>query len=309
MRKLFLFGLMVSAATAAAQSPPDTAKKSAASNNAGDGDGSAVRWTSGVAAGALRFSDGAEERAVAANVGVHLWGWLDLSVNPTYAWATGAPVQLTPLQSQPGRKVRGLTDLPIDIGFSHGIPGIWAPSMSFSLGFTLPTGDSLTVGGGRGVGVGANIGIGVAPTENFSLNAGLGRSLSNGYSAALASSSLSSLSLGSSTKVGSVDVSVSYSQDVGTAEPGYENTRVVGGGLSFPLGGDFALNADGSGGLTPGAPKWAFALSLGTSSASIAAASVAPYQQLRRVFGKGRALIATKPTTRPRSSKKGSGAA
>ena len=306
MRELFLLAVIISATTAAAQSPPDTAKKSAASNSTNDGDHSAVQWTSGVAGGALRFSDGAEERAVAANVGAHLWGWLDISVNPTYAWATGAPVLLTPLQSQPGRKVRGFTDLPVDIGVSHGIPGFWAPSMSFSLGFTLPTGDSLAVGGGRGVGVGANIGIAVAPTENFSLNAGLGRSLSNGYSANLASSSLSSLSLGSSTKLGPMGVSVNYSQDVGTAEPGYENARVVGGGLSFPLGGDFALNADGSGGLTPGAPKWAFSLSLGTSSASIAAASVAPYQRLRRVFGKGRALIATKPRTRP--SKKGSGA-
>jgi len=306
MRPLFLCALIVSATTAAAQSPVDSTKKSAAGNNTNDGGDAAVRWTSGVAGGALRFADGAEERAVAANVGAHLWGWLDISVNPTYAWATGAPVQLTPLQTQPGRRVRGFTDLPIDIGVSHGIPGIWAPTMSFSLGFTLPTGDSLTVGGGRGVGVGANIGIGVAPAENFSLNAGLGRSLSNGYSADLASSSLSSLSLGSSTKLGPVGVSVSYSQDVGATEPGYDNARVVGGGLSFPLGGEFALNADGSGGLTPGAPKWAFSLSLGTSTASISAVSVAPFQRLRQVFGKGRPLITTKPRTRP--SRKGSGA-
>ena len=243
---------LVAASSAAAQTPPDSsknAKRESASGNGEDSTQAKVRWSAGVSAGQLRFSDGAEERAIGAALAVRLWGWLDMSVNPTYAWARGAPVQLA-LRTIPGRQVQGFTDLPVGVGVSHDFSRAWSPSLGFSLGVTLPTGDSATVGGGRATAVGANASIGVAPVENFFLGFGAGRTISKGYSAELASSSSTSLTASSGLAIGPVGLNASYSFDVGPVEAGFESARSIAGGINIPLVGDVALNLDGSSGLT-----------------------------------------------------------
>jgi hypothetical protein len=287
------------AATLHAQSPTpkDTTKKNSANDSTADEP--ARRFSAGVGYGQLAFSDGSRERAFGASVGIHLFGFVDISVSPTYAWATSAPLVVTPRLTRPGRTVRGLADLPVSIGVSHGFEDLrGSPSVSLSLGATLPIGDTTAVGTGT-AGTGLSLDFGLQPSDVMSLNVGVGHALSSGYSSALASSSTTSLGAGGTFQLGNVGLSVGYSADIGTAEVGYENARSVSSGVNIPLMAGYALTIDGSHGLTKGAPDWVYSVGIGTTSASIAAVSARPYKALARAFGAG-----TKKRIKPATRKK-----
>jgi hypothetical protein len=249
-------------------------------------DAQAPRWSAGVAAGQLKFSDGSSESAIGATIGAHVWDWLDVSVNPTYARAHSVAIQSSPTVVIPARSVSGFTDLPLNFGISHALPGTWSPSIGFSLGVTLPTGDTASLGSGR-MGVGASASVGISPSEDVWFSAGAGRSLSNGYSAALASSSSTSMALSAGTTAGPFNISASLSGDVGATSSGYEGARSIAAGMALPVGAATSLSLDGSVGLTTGSPTWAYSVGFGTRPSGIVAASVAPYQRLRQAFGAG----------------------
>jgi len=294
MRSLFslALGLTVSS-VAASQTPPDTTVKTPAPD---DGGAKTFRWYTGIAAGQMRFSDGAEERAIGVALAVNVRGWLDLAVNPTYAWARGAPV-VTSLIKLPGRQVQGLADLPVSVGISRQLPGSWGPLLSLSVGATLPTGDTTRVGSGVST-VGANLNFGFAPTSVLWLGFGAGRSLSNGYGVGLANSAPTSVAGSVGLQLGRVGVSATWSGDVGPVEVGYESARSIGGGLSIPIVGNLSLTMDGSSGLTDGSPDWAFSAGFGTTTAGLSSVTVAPFQRLKTAFGTGRKFLRTKPRTR-----------
>ena len=291
--------LLLSASLHAQQpAPKDTTHKNTSADSSADEP--ARMFSAGVSFGQLAFSDGSRERAFGASVGVHLFGFVDISISPTYAWATSAPVVVTPRLTRPGRTVSGLADLPVSIGVSHGFDDFPAsPSISLSLGATLPVGDTTAVGSGT-AGTGLNLDFGLQPTDLLSLNFGVGHALSSAYSVGLASSSTTSLGAGGTLQLGKVGVSIGYSADVGTPEVGFENARSVSGGLNIPLIAGYALNLDGSRGLTKGAPDWVYSIGIGTTSASIAAVSARPYKALARAFGAG-----TKKRVKPATKKKG----
>ena len=138
---------------------------------------------------------------------------------------------------------------------------------------------------------------GFAPTDNFSFDIAAGRSISDGYSAGFASSSPTSLALSTLVKAGKISVGLSLSGDVGAASSGFESAQSLAAGVAIPVGRGMSLNFDGSAGLTPGAPTWAFAVGIGTTASGIVAATVAPYQRLRRAFGQG-TKIKSKPRTK-----------
>lgn len=254
-----------------------------------------VQWGFGTAIGVLNFTDGSRETALGATIAAHVWDWLDVSVNPTYAWAQSAPVLVGAIVV-PGRNVSGMTDLPINIGVSHEFPGAWSPSIGFSLGITLPTGDSTTVGSGQ-AGLGAGVSVGFSPTDQFSFEVGADQSVTDGYSAGLASSATTSLALSTQFKPGTATFGLSLSGDVGAVPSGFENARSIAAGIGIPVGGGLSINLDASAGLTSGSPTWAFAAGIGTTPSGVAAATIAPYQFLRQAFGRGRKLR-TKPRTK-----------
>ena len=289
------FLLLAASLHAQSTTAKDTTKKIATNDSTADEP--SRRVSAGVGYGQLAFSDGSRERAFGASVGIHLFSFMDISVSPTYAWATSAPLVLTTGLTRPGRTVSGLADLQVSIGVSHGfndIPG--SPSVSFSLGATLPIGDTTAVGSGT-AGTGISLDFGIQPTDVMSLYFGVGHALTSGYSTALSSSSTTSLGVGGSFQLGRVGLSVGYSADVGTAEVGYENARSVSGGFNIPVFADYALNLNGSVGLTKGAPDWVYAIGIGTTTASISAVSARPYNALARAFGAG-TRKRTKPATR-----------
>jgi len=252
-----------------------------------------IRWGFGAAAGQLKFTDGSRESALGLTIAARAWNWLDLSVNPTFAWMQFAAVQGgSPAQSR-ARNVSGLTDLPVSVGISHGVPGPWSPTIALALGITLPTGDSATVGTHE-TGLGVSLGAGFAPQDNFAFSVAAGRSISAGYSAGLGSSSTTSLALSGQVTAGTVGIGLGLSGDVGAVPAGFESARSIAAGMAVPLFGGVSLNLDGSAGLTRGSPTWAYAIGLGTR-----AATVAPYQRLRQAFGLGTKINAKPKTKAP----------
>lgn len=262
------------------------------------GGAQAPSWSAGVAAGQLKFSDGSKESALGATVVAHIWDWLDVSVNPTYAWAQGVAVRLSPTITTPARSVSGFTDLPVSVGASHALPGEWSPSVGLSLGVTLPTADTASFGSGR-TAVGASMSFGIAPSDDLWFSIGAGRSLSNGFSAALASSSSTSLALSGGTTAGPLHVSGSLSGDVGAVAAGFESARSIAVGMALPVTTGMSLTLDGSAGLTTGSPTWAYSIGFGTTVSGIAAASIGPYQRLRQTFGAG-----TNAKNKPKTGKR-----
>ena len=219
-------------------------------------------------------------------VAAHLWHWLDASINPTYAWAQRAAVSSTPGTKAPPRSVNGFTDLPVNFGTSFALPGAWSPSVGVALGVTLPTGDTAGFGSGQ-LATGANLSAAIRPTDEVWLGVAAGRSLSNGYSSALAGSSSTSMAFSGGTAAGPLQLSASLSGDVGAVQAGYESARSLAVGMALPVGAGLSLTLDGSAGLTTGSPTWALSLGFGTTASGIAAASIAPYQRLRQAFGAG----------------------
>lgn len=252
----------------------------------------AATWTAGAAVGQLKFSDGSRESAIGATIAARAWDWLDVSVNPTYARSTSVAVQTSPTTVIPARTVSGFTDLPVNFGISHALPGAWSPSMGFSLGITLPTGDPAGLGSGQ-TAFGANASVGISPTDDYWFSAGAGRSLSNGYSAALASSTSTSVALSAGTRAGSLQLSASLSGDVGPVTTGFEPARSLAAGAGVPIAAGMSLSLDGSLGLSKGSPSWVLSAGFGTTPSGIVAASAAPYQRLSKAFGAG-ARIKTK---------------
>jgi hypothetical protein len=303
MRPLGLSLLLVLfAATAGAQ--PDTSKKAPAAGE----DSSTTPQNSvsaGVSAGQLRFAGNAQERAIGATVAAHFWGWADLSVNPTYASATAADT-VVGTQTIHGRTSSGFASLPVSVGISHDLAGPWSPSISMDVGFSIPTGDSLSVGGSK-AGYGANLDFGLAPSDNLSLGFGASHALSGSYSTGIGNSTATSLSTSATMQVGGVGVCATYSGDVGALPLGYESAQSVGEGLNVPLHGDLALTLDGSAGLTPGAPTWMMSAGLGFTPAGVASVLLSPIAPTRRAFGAGRTLAVSKPRTK--STRTGAGKA
>jgi hypothetical protein len=253
---------------------------------ASTGGAQATEWTAGAAVGSLKFSNGARETATGVAVSARLMDWLDIAINPTYAWTQSAAVVVSPSQTIPARTVNGFTDVPLTVGVSRSFAGGFSPSFGFTLGATLPTADTAGLGSGH-VALGASVSIGIAPTEDQWVSVGAGRSLSNGYSAALASSTSTSLSLSAGTRSGLLLLSASLFGDVGTLPTGTDRALGVAAGMAVPFGLDMSLTFDGGLGLAKGSPVWAFTAGFGTTPAGIVAAASAPYQRLGKAFGAG----------------------
>lgn len=305
MRRLLPMLIAVTAATAAASAnaQTDTSKKAAANATADVDSSSGHSWGYGVAVGQLHFPGNAQERALSASIATRLWHWVDLSINPTYASATAADTVVNG-RTIKGRTASGLAALPVSVGISHDLAGPWSPSFSAGLGFSIPMGDTASVGSAQ-AGYGANLALGFSPAERFSMNLGMSRALNDAYASGVGSSSPTQLSASAMIQLGKVGMSATWSGDVGTSADGYSSSQSLGGGFNIPLGGDFALTLDGSSGLTTGAPNWSMSAGIGTTPAGIASVMLSPLTRARRAFGAGRKLSRTKPRTRPATRKSG----
>lgn len=290
-----------------------TASSAAAQTNdsvrVATGGASSIRWTYGSSYGQMAFDGGATERAVGLSLGMSAWNWLSLGINPSYAWAKSAAETIrNPLTGNfvtiPSRSVSGLADLAVSASAWVPITAPWSPSAGISLGASLPTADTSTVGSGT-TSLGGSLWFGISPARRLSLSVSTSASLSNGYGVALAGSSLSSLAGSASVELGWASLSASYSADVGSVtDTGYVRAQSIAAGLIVPVG-RVSLFLDGSGGITSGSPGWAASVGIGTTYAGLASVAVAaksPLQRLRSTFGAGRTFEMTKPRSKIRAA-------
>jgi hypothetical protein len=239
----------------------------------------------GVAGGALSYQGGRQEQALGAVVRWVATPWLSLSTTPTMA-RVREPSAVAPgtLQSS-----SGMVDLPIDATLSHGFHAPWSPGVALGLGVSLPLGDTATGFGAGAAGYSASAGLGFSPSERVWVHLGAGRSLSD-------VSMQSAFTNGNGWGDASAGVSVTerfsvnggYSTDLGAVDSTTGHSTSLNGGFSFDVKGPTTLNVNASHGLGGLAPRWSFALGLGTAFPYLNHLGAgSPIDQLRETFAGG----------------------
>jgi hypothetical protein len=216
----------------------------------------------GVAAGALQYGAGRSEQALGV---VFRWlpvRYLSLSITPTTA-----RVREPGLTATSGDVIRsGLTDMPVEATLSKSFAGALSPSVSASLGASLPVGDTASGLGAGEMGYSMSGGIGLVPATHVSLYVGAGRSLT-GFSSQAAFSSgagWGDASLGYAMN-DRASASGGFSFDIGAVDSTLGRALSLDGGASFVIGGGRTLNINVSHGVSGSAPSWSMALGFGTA--------------------------------------------
>ena len=266
--RFFLFTLALYSSSALAQSNPTAAKHPAApvvatadtSDDADDPEEPRLQY--GVAAGALQYGAGRSEQALGA---VFRWlplRYLSLSATPTTVRAREAG--LTATSADLVR--RGLTDIPLEATLSKSFAGALSPSMSASLGASLPVGDTASGLGSGEMGYSISGSAGFVPAEHFSVNVGAGRSLTRFSTQAAFSSGTGWGDASLGYAMGDrVSVSAGTSFDIGAVDSTLGRSRSLDGGASFVVGGSRTLNVNVSHGVSGSAPNWSMAFGFGTA--------------------------------------------
>lgn len=212
----------------------------------------------GFASGALGYKTGLSEQTLGV---IARWvpvRWLALSATPTMARVSAPATRTTRAYSQ-----SGFEDLPLEAAVSHGFGGAYEPTLSGSLGVSLPLGDSASGFGSGRVNSSASIGLGLAPMRGVWMHMGAGRSL-GGLSPFSSSSGWGDISAGTdvSQRVG---VSGGFGTDLGAVDPAIGHSTSLESGLSYHVAGRSTLNVAVSKGVSGAAPNWSLAIGFGTA--------------------------------------------
>ena len=268
-RRLTIAGLACLGLTLGTGLPAQEPDSSAASE-------SQVPFGAGISAGAASFRNGSSSQAASLTLQYSPVTWLTLSTSPAFARSNDSTGKFV---------VTGPTDLPVDAGVSHTFNGRWSPTLGFSLGVTLPVGDTTTGFGNGNVGFGGSLGVSVSPTPSVHLALGAGRGLSGVTASSFAAGSTTSISAEASTDVGERStVGLSYGEDIGhaSAEP---LAHVIGGGVSYAIAGPLAVTLDASHGFGEESATWVVSLGFGTVFTGISPISpTTPLKRLRGLF-------------------------
>ncbi len=185
--------------------------------------------------------------------------WLTVGTHPTWVRVAGSDAA--------GRfSSTGLTDLPLELGVWHQLPGPLSPGLGASLGVTLPTGDTAQGLGSGQTSVGASVGGTVRPVERLALGVDVWRPLTGaGWSSAFSSTNATSLSLEATLDLSEhASAHGGFTTDLGAADS-LGTPRSLTAGVSLPLARHIALTLDGSRGLTRAAPAWALSVGIGSA--------------------------------------------
>ena len=266
--RLFLVALALHSLPATAQSNPTATKRRAApavavadtSDDADDPEEPRLQY--GIAAGALQYGAGRSEQALGA---VFRWlpvRYLSLSITPTSVRAREAGLTVTSADF-----VRsGLTDIPVEATLSRSFAGALSPSVSASMGMSLPVGDTASGLGSGEMGYSISGSAGFVPAEHFSVSVGAGRSLTRFSTQAAFSSGTGWGDASVGYEVNShMSLSGGMSSDIGAVDSTLGRSRSVDGGASFVVGGGRTLNLNVSHGVSGSAPNWSMALGFGTA--------------------------------------------
>ena len=238
----------------------------------------------GVAAGALSYEGGREERALGAVARWLATPWLALSATPTMVHVK-EPSTLT-VGAFEGRS--GIVDLPLEATLQHAFKGSLSPSVAFALGVSLPLGDSATGFGAGRVGYSASGGLGFSPSSRVWVYLGAGRSLTDVamQSAFSSGSGWGDASAGVSL-TDRLGVSGGVSTDLGGVDSTVGHSRALNGGFSYVVRGPTTINVNASRGVSGIAPRWSLAIGFGTAFPYLSRLGAGPLGALSDTFGGG----------------------
>ena len=258
----FLFyGVRVADAQPQKPSPADSTRSLSGNRSA--------PFSSGVTAGAMSFTGGRSEQAMSVLLQFRPVPWLSLSADPGFGRTTFGTLSS-----------KGLTDIPLASAGQYSAASYpWSPAFFGSLSTVVSTGQfgstlgvgrtSLTVGGG----------LSVSPVRHTYLSADASRPLTT-------ASGNGSADVWISRSLGSATPSLGFSAEIGRADSAATLARSVAGGVAFLVADPITLAFDGSHGLTSGAPKWTFSVSLGTAFSGISPMSGGSiFGRLKNAFG------------------------
>ena len=281
--RLCLSALIIVAGPLAAQSAKQEGPAGAAAGRQ-EGEVKPFPLQVGVAAGALSYEGGREERALGAVARWVATPWLSLSATPTMVHVK-EPSALGG-GAFDGRS--GVVDLPLEATLQHAFKGAWSPGVAFALGVSLPLGDSATGFGAGRVGYSASGGLGFSPSSRVWVYLGAGRSLTD---VAMQSAFSSGSGWGDASAGVSVTdrfgVSGGFSTDIGGVDSTVGHSRAVNGGFSYVVRGPTSINVNASRGVSGIAPRWSLAIGIGTAFPYLSHLGAGPLGALGDTFGGG----------------------
>lgn len=282
--RLYLGALLVVASPLAAQSAKQEPVPAASTDREGEEGAKPFPLQVGVAAGALSYEGGREERALGAVARWVVIPWLSLSATPTMVHVK-EPSTLT-VGAYEGRS--GIVDLPLEATAQHAFKGSWSPSVALALGVSLPLGDSATGFGAGRVGYSASGGLGFSPSSRVWVYLGAGRSLTD---VAMQSAFSSGSGWGDASAGVSITdrlgVSGGVSTDIGGVDSTVGHSRAINGGFSYVVRGPTTINVNASRGVSGIAPRWSLAIGFGTAFPYLSRLGAGPLGALSDTFGGG----------------------
>jgi len=259
----FVFFCCVRVAEGQSQTP------GTADSTRSESDYSSPKFASGVTVGAMSFTSGRTQQAMSLFLQFQPVAWLSFSAAPGFGRTTFGTTTS-----------KGLTDIPLATSAEYWADDLpWSPSLIGSVSTVLATGQTgSTLGIGRTSFVGA-AGLSVSPAAHTYLSGDLSRSVTT-------ASGNGSADIWISRPFGGATPSLGYSAEIGTADSAATLARSVAGGVTFSVAAPIRLAFDGSHGLTSGAPKWTFSVSLGTAFGGISPMSGGSvFGRLKNAFG------------------------
>lgn len=220
-------------------------------------------FSSGVAAGAMRFAGGRTEQV--ANV-VLQWqpvSWVSFSAAPGYGRTSFGPTSST-----------GLTEIPLSAGAMYSFANVsWSPALSASLETSLSGDSALAVGAAQDASD-AELTVSGSPLDRLNLLVAWSHPIT-------ANSGNPSFRLESALSLGKTTATLGVTSEMGRPDSGAVLSRSIAGGLAFTLVGPLTLTTDASHGISGSAPEWTFSVGLGSAFAGISPLS--PTSALKRL--------------------------
>ena len=208
-------------------------------------------FSTGVAAGAIRFAGGRTEQVGSVVLQWQPVAWLSFSAAPGYGRTSFGPLSTT-----------GVAQTPLSAGAMYTLDQLpWSPALSASLEASL-AGDSALAMGAQQHAYDMEAALSGSPVDRLNLLLAWSHPLT-------VTSGNPSFRVETAYSLGKTTATVGMSSELGRPDSGAVLSRSVAGGLAFARLGPRPLTTDASHGISGSAPTWTFSIGLGTAFAGI----------------------------------------
>lgn len=225
-------------------------------------------FSTGVAAGAIRFAGGRTEQVGSVVLQLQPVAWLSFSAAPGYGRTSFGPSSST-----------GLAETPLSAGAMYTLDQLpWSPALSASLEASL-SGDSALALGAAQHAFDMEATMSGSPIDRLNLLLAWSHPL-------IANSGNPSFRVETAYSLGKATATLGMTSELGRPDSGTVLSRSVAGGLAFALAGPLTLTTDASHGISGSAPTWTFSVGLGSAFAGISPLNpTSALKRLKQTFG------------------------